>query len=103
MSFKLSHVEAMIMEMKLKGARKRYFRLGVYRQVLDDYAKGRILLFPKPSVRNSFLEKPIFIAHLFTPKGLMISQYSQYLFTQMFEPYSDKEINDMIERLRNND
>ena len=63
---------------------------------MDDYQKhirelnNRLNIYYNP--------KPVFIAHLFTPKGIMISQYSQFLFNQMFEPYSDKEIQEIIKR-----
>ena len=84
----------------LKGAKKRYYILAYYRFVMNEYAKGTLFIFPKPTVRNAKLNEVVFIAHLFTPKGLMISQYSQFLFNQMFEPYSDKEIQEIMNKIK---
>ena len=78
-----------------------YSSLAYYRFVMNEYAKGTLFIFPKPTVRNAKLNEVVFIAHLFTPKGLMISQYSQFLFNQMFEPYSDKEIQEIINKIKN--
>lgn len=40
---------------------------------------------------------------LITKKGLMKSKKSQYLFNQMFKPYTKKEIKEVVKRNKGDD
>jgi len=62
--------------------------------------KPQYFYYPMPSYYANINYKPIFIAYLFTPKGIMISQYSQFLFNQMFEPYSEKGIQEIMNKIK---